>query len=169
MMIIIWLRLRLIDIADQEAQLYPPQDPRGVWWGQPQTRPPRPPVHSLPPPAARRRPPLLVDPFSDLDGQQRRLPQPVTAAFLPAFAYTKSSNSKVTAGTGEEEAAAATCSVCLGAFEFGEMVRLLPVCLHLFHVECIDMWLAAHTTCPVCRSGTDPTQMTMDIEQLPPV
>ena len=57
-------------------------------------------------------------------------------------------------GSGEE---AATCSVCLGAFQTGETVRLLPVCLHLYHVECIDPWLDAHSTCPICRSGTDPT------------
>jgi hypothetical protein len=53
-------------------------------------------------------------------------------------------------GGGEE---AATCSVCLGAFESGEKVRLLPVCLHLYHVECIDPWLDAHST---CRHGRQP-------------
>jgi hypothetical protein len=58
------------------------------------------------------------------------------------------------AGGGEE---AATCSVCLGAFLLGETVRLLPVCLHLYHVGCIDPWLDAHSTCPLCRSDTDPT------------
>ena len=68
-------------------------------------------------------------------------------------------------GTGGEEAA--TCSVCLGAFLVGETVRLLPVCLHLYHVECIDPWLDAHSTCPICRSGTDPNTEAGSL--LPPV
>ncbi|KAM0920194.1 hypothetical protein ACQ4PT_007653 [Festuca glaucescens] len=85
------------------------------------------------------------------------------AACLPSFKYNLSVKRSVIGG-GEE--AAATCSVCLGAFQLGETVRLLPVCLHLYHVECIDLWLDAHSTCPICRSDTDPT---MDVARLPPV
>ncbi|KAI5076996.1 hypothetical protein GOP47_0009061 [Adiantum capillus-veneris] len=43
------------------------------------------------------------------------------------------------------------CAVCLSEFESGEMLRLLPACDHLFHKDCIDMWLFSHTTCPLCR------------------
>ncbi|CAM0910423.1 unnamed protein product [Alopecurus aequalis] len=74
-------------------------------------------------------------------------------AGLPAFAFSMSLKHNVT-GAGEE---LAMCSVCLGALQLGETVRLLPVCLHLYHAECIDPWLDAHSTCPVCRSDTDPT------------
>ncbi|KAE8796111.1 hypothetical protein D1007_28970 [Hordeum vulgare] len=74
-------------------------------------------------------------------------------AGLPAFTYSLSVKHNVTGG-GEE---AATCSVCLGALQLGDTVRLLPACLHLYHADCIDPWLDAHSTCPVCRSDTDPT------------
>ncbi|KAJ3694225.1 hypothetical protein LUZ60_009705 [Juncus effusus] len=43
------------------------------------------------------------------------------------------------------------CAVCLAQVQGGEKVRKLPKCKHLFHVECIDMWLYSHSTCPICR------------------
>ncbi|KAF3333279.1 RING-H2 finger protein ATL39-like protein [Carex littledalei] len=46
----------------------------------------------------------------------------------------------------------AQCAICLNILEEGEMVRKLPECKHLFHVECIDKWLNSHATCPLCRS-----------------
>ncbi|GJN38560.1 hypothetical protein PR202_gb27615 [Eleusine coracana subsp. coracana] len=87
-------------------------------------------------------------------------------AGLPSFTYSPSSlttkhNVTSTSSSGEE-----TCPVCLGAFQDGEKVRLLPVCLHLYHVECVDPWLNVHSTCPICRSGIDST---MDGSMLPPV
>ncbi|KAL6602815.1 hypothetical protein ACP70R_043176 [Stipagrostis hirtigluma subsp. patula] len=96
-------------------------------------------------------------------GRPRRAGQ---AAGLPSFKYSLAVKHNVTGGGGGGEEAAPTCSVCLGAFQRGETVRLLPVCLHLFHVQCIDPWLDANSTCPICRSGTDPTT---DGGQLPPV
>ncbi|XP_020082843.1 E3 ubiquitin-protein ligase Os04g0590900-like [Ananas comosus] len=47
---------------------------------------------------------------------------------------------------------AADCSVCLGEFRDGELVRLLPKCAHAFHVACIDTWLRSHVSCPLCRA-----------------
>ncbi|PKU70449.1 RING-H2 finger protein ATL52-like [Dendrobium catenatum] len=47
---------------------------------------------------------------------------------------------------------AADCSVCLGDFCEGELVRFLPACGHAFHVLCIDTWLRSHISCPLCRA-----------------
>lgn len=43
------------------------------------------------------------------------------------------------------------CPICLGEFVDGEKVRVLPQCNHGFHVRCIDVWLASHSSCPTCR------------------
>lgn len=48
------------------------------------------------------------------------------------------------------------CAVCLNEFEDDETLRLIPKCDHVFHPECIDEWLASHTTCPVCRANLVP-------------
>lgn len=48
------------------------------------------------------------------------------------------------------------CAVCLGAVLEDAMVRVLPNCKHLFHAECIDMWLGLHSTCPICRTAAEP-------------
>ncbi|KAF8397116.1 hypothetical protein HHK36_016023 [Tetracentron sinense] len=46
---------------------------------------------------------------------------------------------------------ATDCPICLGEFEDGEKVRVLPKCNHGFHVRCIDTWLVSHSSCPTCR------------------
>ncbi|KAE8660229.1 E3 ubiquitin-protein ligase ATL31 [Hibiscus syriacus] len=48
------------------------------------------------------------------------------------------------------------CAVCLNEFEDDETLRLIPKCDHVFHPDCIDAWLASHTTCPVCRASLVP-------------
>ncbi|XP_028779722.1 putative RING-H2 finger protein ATL12 [Neltuma alba] len=48
------------------------------------------------------------------------------------------------------------CVVCLSRFENSETLRLLPKCKHAFHMNCIDMWLEGHSTCPLCRCRVDP-------------
>lgn len=72
--------------------------------------------------------------------------QPFPVETLPEFTYAPDADGS---GGGHE------CSVCLGAVREGEVVRRLPACKHVYHVECIDRWLAAHRTCPLCRSQLD--------------
>ncbi|KAJ0601693.1 putative transcription factor C2H2 family [Helianthus annuus] len=36
--------------------------------------------------------------------------------------------------------------------------RLLLLCCHAFHVECIDAWLKSNQTCPLCRLTVNPTE-----------
>ncbi|AET00504.1 putative transcription factor C2H2 family [Medicago truncatula] len=44
------------------------------------------------------------------------------------------------------------CSICIQDFENEELVRLLPKCSHIFHLECIDKWLVQQGSCPICRT-----------------
>ncbi|CAN8325738.1 unnamed protein product [Cochlearia groenlandica] len=45
------------------------------------------------------------------------------------------------------------CCVCLGEFELKEELVEMPSCKHIFHIDCIHLWLYSHTTCPLCRSS----------------
>ncbi|KAK9051475.1 hypothetical protein SSX86_028102 [Deinandra increscens subsp. villosa] len=49
------------------------------------------------------------------------------------------------------------CAVCLSRFESVDQLRLLPLCCHAFHADCIDAWLKSNQTCPLCRSTVNPT------------
>ncbi|KAG8093923.1 hypothetical protein GUJ93_ZPchr0012g18991 [Zizania palustris] len=66
-----------------------------------------------------------------------------TMALPAAFGYKR------------DDAAAgwAQCSICISVVDVGESVRRLPSCGHLFHAGCIDKWLGAHATCPLCRAA----------------
>nr|CAB3470606.1 unnamed protein product [Digitaria exilis] len=71
-------------------------------------------------------------------------PFPVEAT-LPAFSYVVPED-----GEGDQQGGSVReCPVCLGVVKEGEMVRQLPACSHLYHVVCIDRWLAEHRTCPI--------------------
>jgi hypothetical protein len=89
---------------------------------------------AAPPPAAPPPPPQLQPSrhYEELHRlRQATAANPAARRRLPAFRYDRSVKHNVVDG-GEEEPAAA-CPVCLGAFRLGETVRLLPMCLHLYH------------------------------------
>ncbi|KAG6497466.1 RING-H2 finger protein ATL70-like [Zingiber officinale] len=44
------------------------------------------------------------------------------------------------------------CAICLAEYEAADVLRRLPACGHLFHVECVDPWLRSHGSCPFCRA-----------------
>ncbi|XP_066325495.1 probable E3 ubiquitin-protein ligase ATL45 [Miscanthus floridulus] len=74
----------------------------------------------------------------------------------PAFAYECPADDE---GSGKS-AGSTLCAVCLEDVQQGETVRRLLACGHLFHKECIDMWLHSHTTCPLCRCDLSPRRHT---------
>ncbi|CAL4970280.1 unnamed protein product [Urochloa decumbens] len=69
---------------------------------------------------------------------------PSALSAIPMLAYRRGAAAAGGAGW-------AQCAICLAVVRDGETVRLLPSCGHLFHVECIDLWLRSHPTCPLCR------------------
>ncbi|MQL86612.1 hypothetical protein Taro_019169 [Colocasia esculenta] len=57
------------------------------------------------------------------------------------------------------------CAVCLRRFAASELLRVLPKCMHAFHVGCVDIWLAAHCTCPICRQVVDPEDVLLPLRE----
>lgn len=45
------------------------------------------------------------------------------------------------------------CAVCLENLTTGDKCRLLPICKHSFHAQCVDTWLLKTPICPICRSS----------------
>ncbi|KAM0829494.1 hypothetical protein ACQ4PT_066836 [Festuca glaucescens] len=70
--------------------------------------------------------------------------EPAAIAALPTAAYEEAGGEP-----GE-------CAICLGAARQGDAVRVLPSCAHVFHVACVDTWLASSSSCPVCRALVEP-------------
>ncbi|GMH11236.1 hypothetical protein Nepgr_013077 [Nepenthes gracilis] len=81
---------------------------------------------------------------SDLSSLERGLHglEPTVVANFPAKKYSD-----------EYFASAenAQCAVCLTEYHQEDVLRILPHCGHYFHINCIDLWLLQHCTCPVCR------------------
>lgn len=60
---------------------------------------------------------------------------------------------------------ASGCSICLVDYKDDHMVRILPICGHIFHVKCIDSWLKLHPSCPICRSKPLPIPVSEAVMQ----
>lgn len=65
---------------------------------------------------------------------------------LPLFAFSSITRKSTSDAAGD-------CAVCLSKFESQDLLRLLPLCCHAFHAECIDTWLQSNRSCPLCRSA----------------
>ncbi|KAL4585975.1 hypothetical protein LXL04_010603 [Taraxacum kok-saghyz] len=72
----------------------------------------------------------------------------VESLSLPLFTFS-SMTGKIAGGD---------CAVCLSKFKGIDQLRLLPLCCHAFHAQCIDVWLKSNQTCPLCRSTVNPTE-----------
>ncbi|KAM1923965.1 hypothetical protein ACFX15_021803 [Malus domestica] len=49
------------------------------------------------------------------------------------------------------------CAVCLNEFQEDEKLRIIPNCSHVFHIDCIDVWLQGNANCPLCRTSISTT------------
>ncbi|KAL4590558.1 hypothetical protein LXL04_003491 [Taraxacum kok-saghyz] len=63
---------------------------------------------------------------------------------IPIFQFQKQKDSDI--GIGE-------CAVCLAEFQHDEKLRMIPNCAHVFHIDCIDVWLQNNPNCPLCRNS----------------
>ncbi|GMI87295.1 Arabidopsis Toxicos en Levadura 66 [Hibiscus trionum] len=65
-----------------------------------------------------------------------------------------------------EKATQSECCICLGVFEDGEKVKILPSCKHSYHPECVDRWLSTESSCPLCRASlrVEPEQLQVIVQ-----
>ncbi|KAL3828240.1 hypothetical protein ACJIZ3_017042 [Penstemon smallii] len=70
---------------------------------------------------------------------------------LPILKFKKS----ITANVEKERK---SCAVCLNEFQEEEKLRIIPNCGHVFHIDCIDVWLLNNANCPLCRTSVSATR-----------
>lgn len=71
---------------------------------------------------------------------------------LPIVSHQSLSSSSSSSSVQDE------CCICLDKFENSERVKVLPSCNHCYHPLCVDKWLTAHSTCPLCRASVKPVK-----------
>ncbi|XP_010475086.1 PREDICTED: RING-H2 finger protein ATL1-like [Camelina sativa] len=69
---------------------------------------------------------------------------------IPIFKFKKRN---VVAGEEDQDKSSQECSVCLNEFQEDEKLRIIPNCCHVFHIDCIDIWLQGNANCPLCRTS----------------
>ena len=45
-----------------------------------------------------------------------------------------------------------TCTICIDFIKNGELLRVIPLCGHIFHAECLLTWLQVNEVCPNCKN-----------------
>ncbi|CAN4120505.1 unnamed protein product [Withania somnifera] len=81
---------------------------------------------------------------------------------IPVFKYKKKR---------EENASVlpCECAVCLNEFQENDKLRVIPNCAHIFHIDCIDVWLQNNANCPLCRNSISSSTTTRNTKLLFPL
>ena len=68
--------------------------------------------------------------------------------------YNEPNNNNVNTNEGtNEDTITTTCEICHDTINNGDIIRIINICNHSFHQECIDAWLENNNTCPYCRGN----------------
>lgn len=83
-------------------------------------------------------------------------PPPLASAEIVSTSSTRTTSSSNSASENKVAvavaSAAATCAICLSSYNEGDILKILPNCDHIFHIDCISQWLTEHSNlCPLCR------------------
>ncbi|KAJ8549132.1 hypothetical protein K7X08_032839 [Anisodus acutangulus] len=70
---------------------------------------------------------------------------------IPVFKYKK--REEKDGALGGNATFSCECAVCLNEFQENEKLRVIPNCAHIFHIDCIDVWLQNNANCPLCRNS----------------
>ena len=84
-------------------------------------------------------------------GEQTRGLEESVIRSIPIFKFKKEGNKDF----GERNLC--ECAVCLNEFQEDEKLRIIPNCSHVFHIDCIDVWLQSNANCPLCRTSISAT------------
>ncbi|KAK8623785.1 hypothetical protein V6N13_065148 [Hibiscus sabdariffa] len=68
---------------------------------------------------------------------------------IPIFRFKKNNEHDI----GDDKGSLCECAVCLNEFREDEKLRRIPNCSHVFHIDCIDVWLQSNANCPLCRTS----------------
>lgn len=82
-------------------------------------------------------------------GESRGLDESVIRS-IPIFQFQRG-------GEVGERSHSCECAVCLNEFQEEEKLRIIPNCSHIFHIDCIDVWLQNNANCPLCRTSISTT------------
>ncbi|XP_054791350.1 RING-H2 finger protein ATL1-like [Prosopis cineraria] len=91
----------------------------------------------------REEPPMAYSP----GGTEPRGLDEAVIRLIPVIHYRAEENKE------SEERSFTECSVCLNEFREKEKLRIIPNCSHVFHIDCIDVWLQNNANCPLCRTS----------------
>ncbi|KAM3375829.1 RING-H2 finger protein ATL16 [Capsicum galapagoense] len=78
---------------------------------------------------------------------------------IPIFQYKKREGKD--AVFGEKTRSSCECAVCLNDFQDNEKLRIIPSCAHIFHIDCIDVWLQKNANCPLCRTNISSNKLSI--------
>ncbi|CAI0458007.1 unnamed protein product [Linum tenue] len=72
---------------------------------------------------------------------------------IPVFKYSKTEQEEKQGKSAPAGTCSVECAVCLNEFVEEEKLRRIPNCGHVFHIDCIDVWLQSNANCPLCRTS----------------